>query len=104
MFSYEKHFSSEMKDSIINDYELLLSMYQKDDIKEIKNSDEELKFILRINYLINIQTSEVIESINRLKLKQVKIENNEIFIPYWIQFNYDIKNNKLDYIFYIYIG
>ena len=82
MFSYEKHFSSEIKDSIINDYELLLSMYQKFDIKEIKNSDEELKFILRINYLINIQTSEVIESINRLKLKQVKIENNEIFILY----------------------
>ena len=102
MFSYEKHFSSEMKDSIINDYELLLSMYQKDDIKEIKNNEEELKFILRINYLINIQTLEVIESINRLKLKQVKIENNEIFIPYWIQFNYDIKNNYLEYIFYIY--
>ena len=102
MISYEKHFSSEMEESIINDYELLLSMYQKDDIKEIKNSDEELKFILRINYLINVQTSEVIESINRLKLKQVKIENNEIFIPYWIQFNYDIKNNNLEYIFYIY--
>ena len=102
MFSYEKHFSSEIKESIVNDYELLLSMYQKDDIKEIKNSDEELKFILRINYLINIQTSEVIESINRLKLKQVKIENNELFIPYWIQFNYDIKNNNLEYIFYIY--
>ena len=102
MISYEKHFSSEIKESIINDYELLLSMYQKDDIKEIKNSDEELKFILRINYLINIHTSEVIESINRLKLKQVKIENNELFIPYWIQFNYDIKNNKLEYIFYMY--
>ena len=102
MFSYEKHFSSEIKESIVNDYELLLSMYQKDDIKEIKNSDEELKFILRINYLINIQTSEVIESVNRLKLKQVKIENNELFIPYWIQLNCDIKNNKLEYIFYIY--
>ena len=102
MFSYEKHFSSEIKDSIINDYELLLSMYQKDDIKELKNNEEELKFILRINYLINIQTSEVIESINRLKLKQVKIENNELFIPYWMQFNYNNKNNNLEYVFYIY--
>ena len=102
MFSYEKHFSSDMKDSIKSDYELLLSMYQKDDIKELKNNEEELKFILRINYLINIQTTEVIDSINRLKLKLVKIENNELFIPYWIQFNYDIKNNNLEYVFYIY--
>ncbi len=82
MISYEKHFSSEMEESIINDYELLLSMYQKDDIKNLKNNEDELKFILRINYLINIHTSEFIESINRLKLKQVKIENNEIFILY----------------------
>ena len=102
MFSYEKHFSSDMKDSIITDFELLLSMYQKDDIKELKNNEEELKFILRINYLINIQTSEVMESINRLELKQVNIENNGLFIPYWIQYNYDIKNNNLEYKFYIY--
>ena len=41
MISYEKHFSSEIKESIINDYELLLSMYQKDDIKEIRQRSKQ---------------------------------------------------------------
>ena len=35
MFSYEKHFSEDMKESILNDYDLLLSMYHQDDIKEL---------------------------------------------------------------------
>ena len=98
MFSYEKHFSTNEKDSIINDYELLVSMYNIDDIKELINNEKELKFILKINFILNIQSNEVIESINRLKIKQVKIINDELFIPYWIQFNYDIQKNYLNYI------
>ena len=93
-----------MKDSIINDYELLLSMYHQDDIKELKNDDDELNFILKINELLNIKKSEVIDSINRIKLKQVNIqnENDELSIPYWIQFKYKIEENKLIYIFSIF--
>ena len=104
MFSYEKHFSSDMKDSIINDYELLLSMYHQDDIKELQNDGNELNFILKINELLNIKKSEVIDSINRIKLKQVNIqnENDELSIPYWIQFKYKIEENKLIYIFSIF--
>ena len=104
MFSYEKQFSSDMKDSIINDYELLLSMYHQDDIKELQNDGNELNFILKINELLNIKKSEVIDSINRIKLKQVNIqnENDELPIPYWIQFKYKIEENKLIYIFSIF--
>lgn len=102
MFSYEKHLSSEDKDSIINDYELLLSMYNHEDIKELINNENELKFLLRINYLVNIRSPSIIESINILKIKQVHIENDELSIPYWIQFNYNIKNNELEYIFFIF--
>ena len=102
MFSYKKHLSPEDKESIINDYELLISMYNQEDIKELINNENEIKFILRINYLINIQSSLVIESINRLKLKQVNIENNELYIPYWIQFNYNINNNEFVFIFFIF--
>ena len=102
MFSYEKHFSEDMKESILNDYDLLLSMYHQDDIKELIKNEQEIKFILKINYLLNIQSSNVIESIKRIKLKQINIENSELSIPYWIQFNYDIKNNILIYIFSIF--
>ena len=93
-----------MKDSIINDYELLLSMYHQHDIKELQNDGNELNFILKINELINIKKSEVIDSINRIKLKQVNIqnENDELSIPYWIQFKYKIEENKLIYIFSIF--
>ena len=101
MFSYEKHFSEEMKDSILNDYDLLLSMYQ-DDIKELINNEQELKFFIKINYILNIQSSNVIDSIKRIKLKLINIQNDELSIPYWIQFNYDIQNNTLIYIFSIF--
>ena len=101
MFSYEKHFSEEKKDSILNDYDLLLSMYQ-DDIKELINNEQELKFFIKINYILNIQSSNVIDSIKRIKLKQINIQNDELSIPYWIQFNYDIQNNTLIYIFSIF--
>ena len=78
MFSYEKHFSEEMKDSILNDYDLLLSMYQ-DDIKELINNEQELKFFIKINYILNIQSSNVIDSIKRIKLKQINIQNDELY-------------------------
>ena len=53
MFSYEKEIEEELNESIFNDYELLCSMYQ-DDIKEIIINNEELKFLLRINYSLNL--------------------------------------------------
>ena len=102
MFSYSKKLNEDSNDSIINDYELLLSMYHPDDIKEIINNEEELKFILRINYIVTINSAEIIESIKRIKLKDICIEgNNELLIPYWIQFNYNKKRNILNYNFYI---
>ena len=102
MFSYEKHFSSDVKDSIINDYDLLLSMYHPDDIKEINKNERKLNFILKINYEINLLSSEVIEGIKRMKLRQINFENDELSIPYWIQFDYDIGKNELIYIFSIF--
>ena len=45
MFTFEKQIDDELYESIYNDYELICSIYQ-DDIKEIINNREELKFIL----------------------------------------------------------
>ena len=61
MFSYEKHFSEEKKDSILNDYDLLLSMYQ-DDIKELNplnNDNNEKKSDKNNNVLQSINSIEI---------------------------------------------
>ena len=100
MFSYEKEIEEELNESIFNDYELLCSMYQ-DDIKEIINNNEELKFLLRINYSLNLEDSDTINTLNHIKLKNINLENDELKIPYWIQFNYDKNTKNLIYKFYI---
>ena len=100
MFSYEKEIEETLEESIFNDYELLTSMYQ-DDIKEILYTKEELKFLLRINYLLNLESSEITETIKHMKFNSLKIEDDELKIPYWIQINYDTKTKKLIYKFFI---
>ena len=101
MFSHEKEIEEELSESIFNDYELLCSMYQ-DDIKEIINNKEELNFLLRINYSLNLENTEIINTIKYIKLKGLNIENSELKIPYWIQFNYDKNEKKLEYKFFIF--
>ena len=93
MFTYEKEIDDELSESIFNDYELLCSMYQ-DDIKEIIYNKEELKFLLRINYSLNLENTEIINTINHIKLKSLNLEGSELKIPYWIQFNYDKKKKN----------
>ena len=100
MFTYEKEIDDELSKSIFNDYELLCSMYQ-DDIKEIIYNKEELKFLLRLNYLLNLENTEIINTINLIKLKSLNLEGSELKIPYWIQFNYDKNKKKLVYKFFI---
>ena len=101
MFSHEKEIEEELSESIFNDYELLCSMYQ-DVIKEIINNKDELNFLLRINYSLNLENTEIINTINYIKLKGLNIENSELKIPYWIQFNYDKNEKKLEYKFFIF--
>ena len=100
MFTYEKEIDDELSESIFNDYELLCSMYQ-DDIKEIIYNKEELKFLLRLNYSLNLENTEIINTINLIKLKSLNLEGSELKIPYWIQFNYDKNKKKLIYKFFI---
>ena len=106
MFICKKKFCLNVKDNIMKDYTSLISKYHQNDIKELINNKDGLKFILKLYYLFNDQSAlvfgNIIESIERLGLRHVKIEDNNIYIPYWIQFNYDIKKNELDYIFSIF--
>ena len=100
MFLFEKEFEEDENESIFNDYELLCSMYQ-DEIKEIINNKEELKFIIKLNYLINLNSSETINTIKLMKLNNLKFNKNELTLPYWIQFNYNTNSKKLIYKFFI---
>ena len=100
MFTFERTIEDEFYESIFNDYELLCSIYQ-DDIKEIINNQDELKFILNINYELNLE-SLTINTINNMKINELNIENNSLLLPYWIQFNFEKNLKKLCYKFYIY--
>ena len=100
MFLFEKEIENEFCESILNDYELLCSMYQ-DDIIEIINNSHELKFMIKINYETNLNSS-IINTINDMKMNELNIENNTLILPYWIQFNYDKNINKLLYKFFIF--
>jgi hypothetical protein len=100
MFSYEKLFDDNINDSIIyNDYELVFPMFE-DDIKEIIHSSEELKFIIKFNYSINLE-SDTTQTIQQMKFPCLSITNNELLIPYWIQFEYNSSLKKLIYKFFI---
>ena len=100
MFVFEKEIEDDLSESLFNDYELLCSMYQ-DDIKEILCNKEELNFLIKINYLISIESTEITDTIKHMKLKNLNIDNNDISIPYWIQFIYEKETKKLTYKFFI---
>ena len=100
MFVFEKEIEDDLSESLFNDYELLCSMYQ-DDIKEILCNKEELNFLIKINYLISIESTEITDTIKHMKLKHLNIDNNDISIPYWIQFIYEKETKKLTYKFFI---
>ena len=85
----------ENDDSSINDdYEMLKAIYP-DDIKEIKNTSEELYFLLKLKHEIEIQTSTV-ELLHSMKLDGLLncTNDNCMYLPFWIKILY-LKENKL---------
>ena len=86
--------SLENEYSMINDdYDMLKEIYI-DDIKEIKNNNEELYFLLKLKYKIEIQQS-TIDLLKIMKLDDLLDtgEENYMYLPYWIKINYS-KINK----------
>ena len=102
MFSYKKHFSSNEKSSMLKDFELLISSEINNKTKVLKKDKDELKFFIKLYHLFKIQSSLPIERIKFYKLRNTKIINNKLYIPYWIQFNYNFHRNEIDYIFSIF--
>ena len=87
--------------SMINDDYNMLSEIYSDDIKEIKNNDEELYFLLKLKHQIEIQqfTIDLLETMKLDDLLDNK-EDNYMYLPYWIKIFYskDKKTLKI-YVF-----
>ena len=87
--------------SMINDDYNILNEIYSDDIKEIKNNDEELYFLLKLKHQIEIQQS-TIDLLETMKLDDLldNKEDNYMYLPYWIKIFYskDKKTLKI-YVF-----
>ena len=87
--------------SMINDDYNMLNEIYSDDIKEIKNKDGELYFLLKLKHQIEIQQS-TIDLLETMKLDDLldNKEDNCMYLPYWIKIFYskDKKTLKI-YVF-----
>ena len=87
--------------SMINDDYNMLNEIYSDDIKEIKNNNEELYFLLKLKHQIEIQQS-TIDLLETMKLDDLldNKEDNYMYLPYWIKIFYskDKKTLKI-YVF-----
>ena len=74
-----------------DDYNMLSEIYP-DDIKEINNNKEELYFLLKLKYQIEIQQS-TIDLLISMKLDDLldSNETNSMYLPYWIKIFYSKK-------------
>ena len=85
-----------------DDYNMLSEIYP-DDIKEINNNKEELYFLLKLKYQIEIQQS-TIDLLISMKLDDL-LDNNEtnsMYLPYWIKIFYSKKQKILKISIFVY--
>ena len=97
----EKHIDIE-DIQILDDYKILNSIYP-DVIKEIKNNQNELYFLLKLKYEIEIQNS-TIDLLHTMKLDEFLNCNNAncIYLPYWIKIFYSKKNKLIKIACYVF--
>ena len=100
MISISIQIPEESKDSIQSDYELIKSMYE-DEINEISNTEENLSFIIKLKYEINVSDS-TIDLLSKMKMEDLILGNDIMFLPFWIEFSYDYKTRVLISQFFIY--
>ena len=88
--------------SINDDYEMIKQIYP-DDIKEMKNNSNELYFLLKLKYKIEIQNS-TIELLHSMKLDDLLNCNNcnFMYLPYWLKILYLREEKKLEISCYVF--
>jgi len=100
MISISIQIPEESKDSIKSDYELIKSIYENE-INEISFTEEKLSFIIKLKYEINVNNS-TIDLLSKMKMEDLIIGNDIMFLPFWIEFSYDNKTRVLISQFFIY--
>lgn len=102
MISISIQIPEESKDSIKSDYELIKSMYEdEDEINEISFTEEKLSFIIKLKYEINVNNS-TIDILSKMKMEDLILGNDIMFLPFWIEFSYDYNTRVLISQFFIY--
>ena len=102
MISISIQIPEESKDSIKSDYELIKSMYEdEDEINEISFTEEKLSFIIKLKYEINVNNS-TIDLLSKMKMEDLILGNDIMFLPFWIEFSYDYNTRVLISQFFIY--
>ena len=88
--------------TINDDYNFLNEIYP-DDIKEIKNNEKELYFLIKLKHVIEIQES-IIDLLESMKLEDLleTNEKNSMFLPYWIKIFYSQDDKILKISIYIF--
>ena len=84
------------------DYKMLTEIYPED-IKEINNNEEELSFLLKLKYQIEIQES-TIDLLISMKLDDL-LDNNEancMYLPYWIKIFYSKEQKNMKISIFVY--
>ena len=100
MISISIQIPEESKDSIKSDYELIKSIYENE-INEISFTEENLSFIIKLKYEINVSDS-TIDLLSKMKMEDLILGNDIMFLPFWIEFSYDYKTRVLISQFFIY--
>ena len=101
MLSINLQIEEESLNSIESDYELLKTIYSNNELTEIQKDSNTIIFLLKLNYEINVQDS-IIDLLNSMKLNDLIINQNLIYLPYWIKFNFNREKNFLLCEFFIY--
>ena len=101
LFYIEKNLENEYS-MIKDDYDMLNEIYP-DDIKEINNNNDELYFLLKLKYQIEIPQSTT-DLLTSMKLDDL-LDNKEthcMYLPYWIKIFYSKENNILKVSIFVY--
>ena len=101
LFYIEKYLENEYS-MIKDDYDMLNEIYP-DDIKEINNNNDELYFLLKLKYQIEIPQSTT-DLLTSMKLDDL-LDNKEthcMYLPYWIKIFYSKENNILKVSIFVY--
>jgi hypothetical protein len=112
MYSFQIDFTDgikfpNLKENILNDYEIIQSMYLDnfEKIEYLDNEDVNLakNILFKMNLKLEMEIDEKFaEIINEMKFPELLISKNVIGLPYWIQFDFNFDVKLLNVSFFVF--